>query len=355
VERILARVSLLVMRGVDDLMKVRFAWSPLFETTGAVRTFVDQRAGPYHHSWHQLVAERVARIDLGPLIAVQPLRGFVPDFLSPPPNTSAPRVRDQLAEVRATPAEQVEKELRLCRQTVTDPQHQKLLDSYLADPIAARDFLATRLGEVWRELVAPFWVRIRTLLDRDIQDRTRLLARHGLRRVLDELHPKIRWTANGLVVDDGGDATIEVDERGLVLMPSAYLWPLATAVVAEPWQPTIAYPARGIAELWSSPQAAPDALAKLVGRSRALVLSGLDRPLSTTAVALHIGLSPAGASGHLIALRNAGLVATARHGHEVLYRRTPLGNSLLRGRSERPSRTSTPSPQPRFRTRNRRE
>jgi DNA-binding transcriptional ArsR family regulator len=328
----LGRVSLLVMRGVDELMKVRFAWSPLFETTGAVRTFVDERTRPYHESWHRLVVERVSRIDLEPLIAVQPLRGFVPDFLSPPPNTSAPQVRDQVAEVRATPAEQVARELYLCRQTVTDAQHQKLIDSYLSDPGAARDLLAARLSDVWQELIAPFWVRIRTLLDRDIQDRTRLLARHGLRRILDELDPRIRWTADGLVVDDGGDATVEVGERGLVLMPSAYLWPVATAVVAEPWQPTIAYPARGIAELWSSPPTPPDALAKLIGRTRAAVLASLDRPLSTTAVAVHVGLGPAGASGHLIALRNAGLVSTARHGHQVLYRRTELGNALLPGR-----------------------
>lgn len=320
------------MRGVDELMNVRFAWSPLFETAGAVRTFVDERTRPYHQGWHHLVAERVSCIDLAPLIAVQPLRGFVPDFLSPPPNTSAPRVREQLAEVRATAAEQVARELRLCRQTVTDPQHQKLIDSYLTDPGAARDLLADRLLEVWRELIAPFWVRIRALLDRDIQDRTRLLARHGLRRVLDELDPRIRWTARGLVIDDGGDATVEVGERGLVLMPSAYLWPVATAVVAKPWQPTIAYPARGIAELWNSPQAPPDALAKLIGRTRAVVLTSLDHPLSTTAVAAYIGLSPAGASGHLVALRNAGLVSIARHGHEVLYRRTALGRTLLRVR-----------------------
>ncbi len=320
------------MRGIDELMRVRFAWSPLFETAGAVRTFVDERTRPYHQNWHRLTGERVSRLDLDPLIAVQPLRGFVPDFLSPPPTTSAPRVRDQLAEIRATPADQVARELHLCRQTVTDPRHQKLIDTYLADPGAARDFLATRLGETWREVVAPFWVRIRALLDRDIQDRTRLLARQGLRRVLDELDPRIRWTADGLVVDDGGEATVEVGERGLVLMPSAYLWPVVTAVVAEPWQPTIAYPARGIAELWRSPPTPPDALAKLIGRTRAAVLTSLDHPLSTTAVAVHIGLSPAGASGHLVALRNAGLVSTARHGHEVLYRRTVLGRSLLRGR-----------------------
>jgi DNA-binding transcriptional ArsR family regulator len=114
-------------------------------------------------------------------------------------------------------------------------------------------------------------------------------------------------------------------------MPSAYLWPYVTAVVEEPWQPTIVYPARGIAELWRAPAAPPDALARLLGRTRGLVLASLDRPLSTTALATLTELSPARASRHLLALRDAGLVSAARHGHEVRYGRTALAAALLRG------------------------
>ncbi len=318
------------MRGAEDLLAVRFAWSPLWETMHAVRSFYDPRARPYHRGWHQLVAGRAARIDLEPLIALQPLRGFVPDFLTPPPRTSAPRVRDQLAEVRATPAAQVERELRLCSQTQPDQRHARLVDGYLHDPATAREFLAGCVHEVWRELVAPFWIRIRDLLDRDIQERSRQLARYGLRRVLDDLHPRIRWTAKGLSVGDGSRAAVSVGERGLVLMPSAYLWPAVAAVVDEPWQPTIAYPARGVAELWKAPTAPPEALGRLIGRTRALVLASLDRPASTQVVAAQLGLSPAGASGHLLALRDAGLLTAARHGHEVRYRRTTLGTLLTR-------------------------
>jgi DNA-binding transcriptional ArsR family regulator len=324
-------MSLLVMGGAEGLMNVRFAWSPLWETARAVRTFVDERALPYHEAWHRLVAPRISLVDLEPLIALQPRRGLVPDFLSPPPTVPAPRIRDQLAELRATPPDQVQRELRLCRPSVEDPAQRALIDSFIADPAAARDLLAGRLFEAWRELVAPFWVRIRSLLDRDIQARTAQLARYGLRRVLDDLHPRVGWTTRGLHVDDGGDSVIEIGGQGLVLMPSAYIWPTVAAIVAEPWQPTIAYPARGIAELWRAPQAPPDGLAKLIGRTRALVLASLERPASTTAVAAHIGLSVAGTSGHLIALRDGGLVTAARRRHEVLYRRTALGNALLRG------------------------
>lgn len=323
-------MALLAIRDPEELLAVRFAWSPLWETMHAVRSFYDPRARPYHQDWHRLVADRAARIDLEPLAAVQPLRGWVPDFLTPPPRTPAPRVRDQLAEVRATPAAQVESELRRCTQSPLGERQAQLVGTYLRDPAAARDLLADRLLEAWRELVAPFWIRIRDLLDRDIQERTRQLARYGLRRVLDELHPRIQWTAKGLSVGDGSRAVVSVGERGLVLMPSAYVWPAVVAFVEEPWQPTIAYPALGVAELWSDPSAPPEALSRLIGRTRALVLASLDRPASTQVVAAYLGLSMAGASGHLIALRDAGLLTTARHGHEVRYRRTALGTSLAR-------------------------
>lgn len=317
----------------DAVMAVRFAWSPLWETTHAVRTLFDPRTRPYHQPWHQLVAQRVARIDLEPLAAIQPLRGYVPDFLTPPPRTPAPRVRDQLAEVRTTPSSQVERELRRCRENFHQQRYAAVIDSYLHDPTRARDMLVDRLQEAWMELVAPFWVRIRALLDRDIQERSRQLARHGLGRVLDDLNPRISWSRRGLYVRDGDPRTISVAERGIVLMPSAYMWPSVAAIVDEPWQPTIAYPARGIAELWHSPTAPPEALGRLLGRTRALVLASLDQPASTLALAAHLGLSPAGTSGHLIALRDAGLVSTNRHGHELLYKRTALGTTLLRARS----------------------
>jgi DNA-binding transcriptional ArsR family regulator len=325
-------VTVFAFRARDDLLSVRFACSPIWETNAAVRTFVDERMREYHQPWQRLVAERAAGLDLAPLFAVQPLRGVIPDFLTPPPTTARPRLRDQLAEVRATPPDQVERELRRCRTTVTDEDLRRVLDSLIADPAAARDLLATRVHEAWQALVAPFWARIRLLLDRDIDRRSRTLARHGFRRALDEIHPRIRWTARGLSCQDRSGLTVDLDDRGLVLMPSAYSWPAVAAVTDEPWLPTIVYPAHGIADLWRAPTAPPDALARLLGRTRAFVLAGLEAPLSTTALAGLLELSPAGASRHLIALRDAGLVAAERHGHEIRYARTELGTALLAGR-----------------------
>ena len=113
-------------------------------------------------------------------------------------------------------------------------------------------------------------------------------------------------------------------------MPSAYVWPVVAAIVDGPWQPTLVYPARGVGELWAPPSVPPRALARLLGQTRALLLVSLERPTSTTALAARLGRSTSGVSGHLLALRDAGLVATSRRGHEVRYARTRLGVALVR-------------------------
>ncbi len=316
---------------------MRFACSPVWETLAAVRTFIDERARAYHEPWHQLVQRQTAQLDLLPLFAVEPLRGYVPDFLTPPPRVPWPRLRDQLAEIRRTSPKQVAYELELCRRSVTNERYRHRLDTLIADPQAARGLLATRLHEAWSALVAPFWIRIRTLLARDIEERSRTLAQRGLRTALDELDARIRWTTRGLSVANRHRETVIVGERGLVLMPSAYMWPHVSTVADEPWQPTIIYPARGVAELWRAPTAPSDALARLLGRTRARVLASLEHPTSTHALAGLIELSPAGTSRHLLALRDAGLITGTRHAHEVRYARTALGSALLGDTQQRRS------------------
>ena len=327
-------MTLFVLRAPDDLLAVRFAVSPVWETQAAVQAFADERGRSYHEPW-LLVAQAGQGRDRADIWnAVLPRRGYVPDFLTPPPRTSRPGLRAQLAEIRATDPAQVFRELARCRETVDHEHYRSVLTSLLTDPAHARDQLAARLHDAWASLVAPFWVRIRTLLDRDVEERSRTLARHGLRRMLDELHPKIRWTKRGLSLADRNGGTVKVGERGFLLMPSAYLWPHVAAIVEEPWLPTIIYPATGIAGLWQASTAPNGALGRLLGRTRAVVLTALDQPLSTTALAAMAGLSPAGVSRHLLALRDDGLVSTARHGHEVRYHRTELGSALLGARRE---------------------
>jgi DNA-binding transcriptional ArsR family regulator len=291
----------------ENLLAVRFATSPIWEAVLATR----RRGGD----------------GLRTLLAVNPPSGYTPDFLTPPPDAPAPRFASQLAAVRRTPLEHVAAELARCRSTSDDPAE---VDRLLADPEAARAELAVAIEYAWQTLVAPTWPRLRALLSADVAYRSRQLVEHGLRRVVEELHQGVRWDGATILVDARSEDAVDVDERGIVLMPSASIWPSVAVVTDPPWQPTLVYPARGVGRLHEAAPDAGDALARLLGRTRATILASLDVPASTTSLAARLDLSASGTSRHLTALRDAGLLESARHGHEVRYARTRLGSALLR-------------------------
>ncbi|MFF3264712.1 hypothetical protein ACFYWO_36750 [Streptomyces sp. NPDC002932] len=53
--------------------------------------------------------------------------------------------------------------------------------------------------------------------------------------------------------------------------------------------------------------------------------------MSTGGIAAQLFLAPASASRHTAVLREAGLISSHRRRHEVLHRRTSLGEALLNG------------------------
>src|SRR5690349_22079448 len=135
-------MTLFAVRDRDSLMAVRFAISPLWETQAALQSLTDERGPAYHQPWLARARATAARLDLAPLLAALPRRGYVPDFLAPPPGTSRPTPMRQLAQVRATDPQRVALELERRRASGHDG---RLLTGLLADPRHARNTLAARL------------------------------------------------------------------------------------------------------------------------------------------------------------------------------------------------------------------
>src|SRR5215467_7918354 len=222
-------------------------------------------AAPVPPAWLDSVRPDLGKLDLRALLALSPRSGWAPDFLNPVPAGPGTTIADQLAQVRATPPEQVaaEVERSLTERDVPAPDAAwRLLD----DPAATRAMLADLLEHCWQLLMAPHWPRLRDLLDADLAFRTQTLADYGLQRVLGDLHPKARWTGRAIVIDHTPAARRHLRGSGLLLIPSVFAWPDVCAVTDPPARPTLVYPARGIAELWQ-PARTPhsDALARLLG------------------------------------------------------------------------------------------
>jgi hypothetical protein len=317
----------------SDIAGVRFAASPIWETTNAVRLLTRPGDGGYHASWLAEARAAAASSDLSALMAVHPPgAGWVPDFLTPPPRRAHPRFDHQVGEVARTPLARVGEELSRTLPDQTDPAAGAVLAELLADPERGRARLCEQLHEAWRLLIEPWWPRLRDVLDADLAFRARTFAGEGLGATVDAIHDRVRWADGAIAVQH--DARIEHPVRGagLVLQPSAFSWP-AVLTVLDPDGPAIlVYPVRGIAGLWHGPALAPPAaLARLLGVTRARLLTDLDEPRATSVLARRHGLGAPGISAHLQALHGAGLLVRRRAGHEVRYVRTPLGDALVAG------------------------
>src|SRR5215470_6770907 len=312
----------------------------------ALRVLLEPHRRSYHLPWLDLVRPDLDRLDLWPLLVLSPRNGWTPDFLSPAPGGPGTDIADQLAQVRATAPEQVAQEVkRSLTQRSGEPAPEaawRLLD----DPLATRAMLADLLDQCWQLLIAPHWPRLRDLLQADMLYRTQTLGDYGLERVLSELDPRAHWTGDALVIDAPSAGRHQLAGAGLLLLPSVFVWPGLVAVIDPPARPTLIYPARGIAELWQpAPTDHSEALARLLGKTRAALLESLAEPASTHTLARRHGLAPSTVSEHLTVLHHAGLIAPRRHRHTVIYQQTPLGTQLANGGHKVPWRRGNPRSQ----------
>ncbi|AJC55927.1 DUF5937 family protein [Streptomyces sp. 769] len=321
--------------GADDLLRIRFAISPLCETHEALRTLRRIDRHGYHLPWLRRMRERVAGLDLSPVWLFMPSSrpGYTPDFLGRPPEVPLADFAAELARLRATDPALARAEMAKSLACTPGAARSPRGRAALADPARAVQELADVTERAWEALVAPDWPRLRTLLEAEIAYRSHQLASGGLRRLFTDLHPRLSWSDDGtLTVRTRTDFAQmqDLDGRGVLLLPSVFVWPDVISGFDPPWQPTVLYPARGIGGLWQEPAGGP-ALARLLGANRAAVLTALDAPATTSALAHRLGLAVSSVSAHLSVLRDAGLLTSRRHGHQVRYERTPLGIALMAG------------------------
>ncbi|MFI0444888.1 DUF5937 family protein [Actinomadura sp. 6N118] len=320
---------------IDDVARVRFAFSPLWELVHGLRVLADPSRRALHLPWVHAVRPRLRGLDIELLRNVVPPTGYIPDFLTPPPETPLPDFGAELEIVRATPPEVVANELRLTGwgsakhgNTQRKNAAGAALPAMAAEPARSLEALCDQLERFWTAAVDPYWEGIRDLLEGDVLRRTRALAANGAEGVFADLDPAVRWHGDTLFVDRWWDYRGELAGRGLLLVPSVFVWP-QVSVMVPPYQPMLSYPPYGVATLWeSSPAAPPDALAALIGRRRAALLIALVSPASTTELSRRLNVTPGAVSQHLGVLRACGLVTGHRLGRRVLYTRTRAGDAL---------------------------
>lgn len=314
---------------LEDLARTRFAISPMWELVTSLRVLRDPARAALHLPWVREALPIARGLGLEGALALTPPEGYMPDFLTPPPSGPLASFEGELELVRSTSAHQIACDVKSLRD-YGNPAGP--LEPFLRDPTGEVERLCDALADFWVAALEPHWPRVLALLDEDIRYRARRLTEGGPARLFGDLDPRVSWEGDRIEVDQVYCEDVELRGRGLLLVPSAFQVTRPASITSPPWQPTLIYPCRGVALLWEeTPPEGPDALVRLVGGTRARLLSVLDAPRSTTQLARSLGISPGGVSQHLSVLRNSGLVCAERAGRSVLYLRTSMADRLLAG------------------------
>ena len=319
-----------VRLSLADALRLRFAISALSETCRLIRAVGE--SSPFttqpERAWltpPRLALERlVASADMRPLFATL-ASNRPPPFLLPTPQSLGANLDDELAELRSTPPAKVRAQIDSSLAHGTDLNQD--VEAQLRAPDAAL-VLADLLRLAWKALLAPRWLDLRDVLEHDVLHRARLVASGGVAAMLAELEPFVRLEHDRVVINSRANATLGACERGLTLMPSAFIAPDAVEVLdQEP--PVLVYPTRGLGCVAADGRTDDAAVAKLIGPTRALILELVGDPMHTAGLARRLQRSPGNVADHLKVLHECRLVRRSRLGRIVMYSRTALGTAVL--------------------------
>ena len=319
----------------EDVLRTRVAprADPLWELVLSLHLLQGRSRDPMMTTWRRTVAHGL-RTDSDAeqyrlLLALNPPRGYFPDFLTPFASREGFEVG--LDAVRGTPTDMLRRDLtRLAEETTLPPSATALARGepetlhHLTDSMARYQSLA----------VTPYWARVQAAVEADRARRARAMLDGGAEGLLASLRPNMRWNSGVLEVLDYPDTReLHLDGRGLLLVPSFFCSRTPVALVDPTLPPVLVYPVDRLAGLTPasgvgvSPQG--EALAALLGRTRSRVLQAADEGCTTGEMARRLHISAAAASQHTTVLRNAGLLVSQRERNTVLHTLTPLGRAVL--------------------------
>ncbi|UFU06232.1 ArsR/SmtB family transcription factor [Ruania halotolerans] len=339
------------------LARSRFAISVAHEIVGTLRVR-ERKDLPHAQRWHAKARAQLDPRTLELLHALVPGRHpHVPDFLIPRPEGVRADLGSVVDQIASTPAEVVVAHLDvgLAGRPIRDdlaaqfgtvqayaawrrPMPRILGDLLDRDPGSIAGEAARAMEAFFAVAMAEDWGSVVEVLEGDVAYRAGQLAAKGFQPVLPDLGEDLTWTGSELLVDRSFEEIIEWPIDGLVFVPCSVQSRRTLFSAERPFSPVITYAARGTARLWTvEPSIRRNhALEALVGRTRLAVLARLDAAQTTRALSRIEGPTESTISYHLGVLASAGLVSSRRSGRGVQYRRTALGDALLRGELPKP-------------------
>ncbi|MFI6759058.1 transcriptional regulator [Micromonospora sp. NPDC050417] len=324
----------------EDIARTRVASAadPVWELILSLHLLQGRTHDPVMSGWRRDVYRGLRRENVASqqrlLFALNPPRGYFPDFLTP--TQSAQGFDAGLEAIRSTPPRLLHRDLTVLATESALPSSASALargESVVLEHLtdSMRQYRSVALG--------PYWDRVEAAVEADRIRRARALLDGGAEGLLASLRPAVRWSAGVLEVLDYPDTReLHLGDRGLLLIPSFFCSRTPVALFDPELPPVLVYPVDRLGGLVPAPGEGTgptpagggrEALAALLGRTRAHVLEVVDEGCSTGEVARRLRISPAAASQHATVLRNAGLLVSQRDRNNVRHTLTPLGRAML--------------------------
>ncbi|MBB4691141.1 ArsR/SmtB family transcription factor [Paractinoplanes abujensis] len=311
----------------EDVGRVRIAGEPdpMWETIFSVWRL--RRPGPelIYGRWRGHAIKASRRDDLELLLPL--VRGaYYPDFLTPAEGSAG--LQAAIEAIKSTPATRLRDELEeLVRHAGPKPSW---MGQLAAGDTEILERLAGALRSQYESAISPFWGEARAHVEAERSRRARVLLDQGAEGLLDSFRPMMRWEPPVLEVDTPFDQTLQLDGRGLLLVPSYLSWGTPDTLRDTTLPPVLVYPIEHDLTLRPGLRPADGAsLAALIGRTRTALLESLGDGRTTSELARRVGVSAASVSQHTAVLREAQLIQTSRAGKAVVHTLTPLGKALL--------------------------
>lgn len=320
-----------------DLARTRVATSPepLWEVVLALHVLT----GPRHRlplpltAWRNRVRAQVRDTGIGGALrmlqTLAPAEAeYFPDFLTPAESEDG--LTAGLEALRATPRPYLRRDIAELARTRHLPRWAGRLAEGERGQTAE---LADAVRLLHRTVVEPGWGEVAVAIEADRAVRAQAIRDGGVIGLLESLRPMLCWDDPVLEARYPAPMDVHLRGRGIRLIPSYFCSRMPVVLVDPQLPPVVVYPvdhSRGWAPA-ATRACRPQALADLLGPTRARVLAGLTHSATTGALARMLSISPASASMHISRLRTAGLARTVSANGRVLHTLTPLGDAVLHG------------------------
>ncbi|HEX6686597.1 MAG TPA: winged helix-turn-helix domain-containing protein [Candidatus Limnocylindrales bacterium] len=320
-----------------DLMRTRIAGGPdpMWELTLSLHQ-LRSPSSPIFGQWRRETVKRLRQAGaadcLALLLQLVPQTGYFPDFLTP--FEAGKGFHAAIEAILSTPIRRLRRDLETLGAAHPLPGW---MDGLARGDVPTLGRLAEALRSYHAVAIEPYRTQIHTSVHIDRSRRTRSLADGGYQQLLADMHPTVRWLDSVIEAEYPGDQVCHLDGRGLLLVPSFFCFGKPISLRDTSLPPVLVCPVDGDARFMALSPATrrrpgSQALAALLGRTRAAVLETIGDGCTTGEIARRLDVSLATASEHTSVLRQAGLVASARDGNTALHVLTPVGTSLLLAR-----------------------